>query len=176
MAKIVVGVDGSVVSKSALAWAAEYARAIRARLVVVRVHEPVGDPSVATLGSALAYAPTLSGPEQGHTLTAVARERVHSAQQTAKERLEHELRRTLQQVGVAGLDVETVVVADRRPSRVLEEHSRYADLLVVGSRGMGGVRGMLLGSVSQHVTQHSACPVVVVPSPSRQQEHARHRI
>ena len=175
MANVVVGVDGSHTSKTALEWAARYARMSRNKLVVVRVHEPVGDPSAATLGSALAYSPTLSSSEQGHTLTTLARERAHTAQQGAQERIGQQLRRMLREADVSGVEIETAVIADRRPSRVLEDYSRYAELLVVGSRGMGGVKGMLLGSVSQHVTQHSACPVVVIPAPSRTRRHVRHR-
>jgi nucleotide-binding universal stress UspA family protein len=38
-----------------------------------------------------------------------------------------------------------------------------AELLVVGSRGRGAVRGMLLGSVALHCVVHAPCPVMVVP-------------
>jgi nucleotide-binding universal stress UspA family protein len=46
----------------------------------------------------------------------------------------------------------------------LIDASEGADLLVVGSRGRGGFRGLLLGSVSQQCTLHARCPVVIVRS------------
>lgn len=58
--------------------------------------------------------------------------------------------------------VEEVVVRDG-PAHVLLEHARTAQLVVVGSRGRGGFRGLLLGSTSQAMIQHAACPVAVVP-------------
>ena len=59
--------------------------------------------------------------------------------------------------------VEQVVVRDG-PAHVLLEHARTAQLVVVGSRGRGGFRGLLLGSTSQAMIHHAACPVVVVPT------------
>ena len=58
-----------------------------------------------------------------------------------------------------------VKVVEGSPVDVLHDESRDAAVVVVGSRGRGGFSGLLLGSVSQRVAQHAACPVVIVPSP-----------
>jgi nucleotide-binding universal stress UspA family protein len=69
-------------------------------------------------------------------------------------------------------------VKKRHPSlevAVLSEQGQPADLLldqddatliVVGKRGLGGFKSLLLGSVSQQVVQHATCPVIVVSQPA----------
>ena len=61
------------------------------------------------------------------------------------------------------LEVETEVI-ELPPIQALMNASRNADLLVVGRRGLGGLRGLLLGSVSQHCAEHAQCPVVIIPA------------
>jgi nucleotide-binding universal stress UspA family protein len=68
-------------------------------------------------------------------------------------------RDVLGELGAGPVDVVTV---DGQPSAALTEESRRAIVVVVGSRGHGALAGAAQGSVSQHVSRHAACPVVVV--------------
>jgi nucleotide-binding universal stress UspA family protein len=65
---------------------------------------------------------------------------------------------------LADTEIDYVAMGDRHPSEALLRASNDADLLVVGSRGLGGFGGLLLGSISQQCVQHATCPVLVVRS------------
>lgn len=55
------------------------------------------------------------------------------------------------------------VVIEGDPAQVLAVHSHELGLLVMGSRGYGPLRRVLLGSVSDAILEHAACPVMIVP-------------
>jgi nucleotide-binding universal stress UspA family protein len=61
------------------------------------------------------------------------------------------------------------VTHDGLAAKDLIDASKGADLLVVGSRGFGGFKGLLLGSVSQQCALHAHCPVVIVHPPEVQE-------
>jgi len=174
VASIVVGVDASPDSKKALAWAAGEARLRQAVLRVVyafHARELAAPEYVPTEHGLVGGGvnPPLdaydAGPVAKPDMDATLRDRTRfeeAARSTAQEVLSsvlYELRDTL-----AGVEVERVVIDDRHPAEALVEASGGADLLVVGSRGRGGFKQLLLGSVSHAVVMHSVCPVVVVPS------------
>lgn len=58
--------------------------------------------------------------------------------------------------------------AEGRPGAVLVEQSRGSQLLALGSRGRGGFRGLVMGSVSQQLLAHAPCPVGVLHSTATQ--------
>jgi nucleotide-binding universal stress UspA family protein len=73
------------------------------------------------------------------------------------------LRDVVESVRLAHPAVELETAALPGPAaQVLVDLSADADLLVVGSRGLGGFAGLLLGSVSTHCVHHAHCPVTVV--------------
>lgn len=146
--RIVVGVDGSEHAARALDHAIEEARR--------RIAAGDDDVTIEAIHSyhAVVYTP---GMELGYGV------------QPPKEKLEAEaMERLLAALEDTPRDlpIDPIVVADS-PAHALLEAGRGADLLVVGSRGHGGFRGLLLGSTSLQVVTHAPCPVVVVPPPGR---------
>ncbi len=140
---VVVGVDGSASSGHALTWAIDQAGAERRGLVVVHAVGPVGAVWTDQDGT-----DSRTGLPDTTPLLADGQQMVDDACDEARRRL-------------PGLDVHGVLrVAD--PRDVLLALARRAEVLVVGSRGRGPVRRLLLGSVSVSVVRHATCPVVVV--------------
>jgi len=84
---------------------------------------------------------------------------VDLARQSGERVLADGLRRAKDLVGPG--EVRPLLI-NGHPTAVLCERSRDADMVVVGSRGRGGIAGMLLGSVGWQVAAHAHCPVVVV--------------
>jgi nucleotide-binding universal stress UspA family protein len=144
MSTIVIGIDHSDGAKAALRFALEEARLRQATLRAVHAWQ------FAYLG-----APGIEGtnPHAGGEFEAL-----RSAAEAA-------LDATLQEVAADAKEVEIERrVVQGTPAAVLVEESRGADLLVVGSRGLGGFAQLLLGSVSQQCAHHAECPVVIVRS------------
>jgi nucleotide-binding universal stress UspA family protein len=137
---VVVGVDGSEESVSALRWAARYAAAAGASVrAVLAWHYPTA----------------ASVPPVGVAPAAVSSE------------VEGRVKATLAEaIAKAAPDVPGVQIGSEirygHPAEVLIDESGRADLLVVGRRGHGGFLGMLVGSVSLHCVNAAECPVVVV--------------
>ena len=138
-APILVGIDGSASASDALEWAVEEARLRNQKLRIVHVF------------SALV---SMVGTEAGTTV----QEHFAVAENDARRTFDAALEKA---PSLEGLDVERVLIPGS-PAEQLVGASQDASLLVVGSRGLGNIRGMLLGSVSMRCVQQAHCSVVVV--------------
>lgn len=130
---IVVGVDGTPPSITALRLAGTLAPLLKARIRVVTCWQfriAVGT-----------FTPVLWNPEEEALKVCAA------AVATAFD-------------GAPPADLE-MVTSEGTAARKLVEESRTAQMVVVGSRGRGGFEGLLPGGVSATVAEHAACPVLV---------------
>jgi nucleotide-binding universal stress UspA family protein len=75
------------------------------------------------------------------------------------------LRSTVAAVAGDGADKVELIVSESPAGPALIDNAHDAELIVVGRRGRGAVKSLVLGSVSAYVLQHSACPVLVMPAP-----------
>lgn len=141
---IVVGVDGSVPSIEALVWAAKEAALRGSKLHAVQAWEP----PVGALGI-----PAEATSAQGWF------------SEDFVQNLRQQLERTVQEAvsGVAEVDFHTSVLEGNPVGVIIDVATlEDAELLVLGSRGQGGFKTLLLGSVSEQCVRHAKCPVVVI--------------
>lgn len=135
---VVVGYDGSDVSRRAVLWAAQHAAATRLPLVVM--HCWMKPSHALEFGSGI--------ESKDRTLQA-------AAERTAAEGLD------LAKQSEPGVNTSVHLIVGH-PSEVFTQASKEASLLVTGSRGLGGFKGLLIGSVSLHLAASASCPVAVV--------------
>lgn len=146
--RIVVGLDGSEGSVRALRWAVETAKPLDAEVVAVQVHDVSS-----SLPGPMGVAPPIDNGEW-----------------------RKELQRTLDQdwyapLREAGVRYHAIFNEENGPAaaalmRIARQEG--ADMIVVGSRDLGGFAELLLGSVSHQLAHHSPVPVVIVPPVQKQ--------
>jgi nucleotide-binding universal stress UspA family protein len=142
MPGIIVGIDGSVHSRRALEWAISEAAIRRAPLTVLTVQQ-----AVAGYWGPVVYP---QEPDLAEQAAKVAQEETDSVLET----LDAGSRPPSVSVrAVVGLPADELLAA-----------AQDADMIVVGSRGAGGFKKLLMGSVSSQITHHARCPVVVIPA------------
>ena len=135
---VVVGVDGSDASTGAVAYAANTASTRRIPLMLVTSY---------TMPAAM-FAEGMIPP------------------QPVYDELERECMPIIEKARETALKVAPEIevshaIVEGNPSQVLIDYSRKCKLIVLGSRGLGGIKGMVLGSVSASVASHAFSPVVV---------------
>jgi nucleotide-binding universal stress UspA family protein len=144
---IVVGVDGSPASMNALRWAVERARPG----ATIRAVHVWGLPTMAALPGPLG---TTSLP-------------LDALEENARTLLDAAIGAVVPDPAAASIEP---VLREGPGAATLLEEAEGADLLVVGTRGVGGFRGLLVGSVADQVVKHATCPVVIVPAPQEEEQ------
>jgi len=149
--KVLVATDGSREAQLAAQSAADLSNKTHSELHLVHVFgiAPVGPP-VYPEASTLQSVEFEAESDQRHTIT----------EQRAREVLDAEVQK-IRSVGatVAG---EHLIEGWVAPGIVGLAEELGAGLIVMGSRGLGGIRRALMGSVSETVVRHAHCPVMVV--------------
>ncbi|MGW3680454.1 universal stress protein [Streptomyces prasinus] len=133
---VTVGLDGSAESRAAADWAAREARLLGLPLRLVHVRKPVPE-------------------RKGRASLVGTDDRQRGAEQMVREVAEGVRARH------SGLDV-TTEQSSGRPAEVLARAAEGSELLVLGSRGLSGIGGFLVGSVGLSVVAHVERPVVLV--------------
>jgi nucleotide-binding universal stress UspA family protein len=156
---ILIAYDGSADAQAAIDTAGELMKGQPA--TVLTVWERLSD-LVARTGSGMAIGEV--------DFESADRSSENQARERAEEGSERAKRAGLESVAL------TSVREDSIAATILAQADAVgARVIVMGTRGLTGLKSLLLGSVSHHVLQHANRPVVVVPSPATASERAAHR-
>ncbi|MGQ9720580.1 MAG: universal stress protein [Candidatus Jordarchaeum sp.] len=146
--KILVALDGSVYSDKVAKYGGDLAQRYNAKITLIHVFEP----------------PTLVMPVGGMETSMPAAEieltnRIIEEINTKAKKFLNQYKKGL----AKGLEVEIIVEKGNISNTILifAEENNY-DLIVVGSRGFGDIKRFFLGSVSDKVSKHAHCPVLIV--------------
>jgi nucleotide-binding universal stress UspA family protein len=137
-AAVVAGIDDSAIAPAVLAFAAQQATARKVPLRIIH-----------------AWPPVTGLWEETPIVTGVV---------TGSERQPFDEMVTLVRDTYPDLRIDAEALVEH-PAAALTTASATAQLLVVGTRGRGALRGLLLGSISQHMLRHAACPIAVIHDP-----------
>jgi len=141
--KILVPLDGSIRAKIAAENAIELAKCMDAGILFFHVI-PALPPYVNK------YSDRLGGAYQ----------QIHDELQTTGEEIMEQARNEFGKYGVR-MDIK-VIWGNPAMEICREAKEGRFDLIVIGSRGLGEIKGYLMGSVSNRVTRHASCPVLIV--------------
>lgn len=135
---ILLAVDGSEYALRAARVAANLAHAMNSQtLRIVVAYDPIP--------------PYLGEPNLQHAINA----RLNEAQEI--------LQKAVQTVGNVSAEIHTEYIEGDAAETIIEvARTRHSDVIVMGSRGLGRLTGLLLGSTSQKVVSHAPCPVLIV--------------
>jgi nucleotide-binding universal stress UspA family protein len=153
--KILAAIDGSEASYMALDFAVSLAKKYSASLTILAVVEPLSPTPSPTIP------PGVVEPYMNEVKTYY------------KGILEKAMERAAE--GNKRLDVNTILLHGRAWEKIVGEcRNGGYDLLVMGSRGLGGIKGFILGSVSKRAVEEAPCPVLIVKSAAGQDSQAAH--
>lgn len=149
--KILVAFDGSEASKHALDHAVNFAESFHSELLILSVVPRVMMPVFPDEG--FGAAPITAAQDMGEYQDKMKEIYHKSLDEARKDINDH----------FPGMKVETLLMEGRPSSTIVSAADEYdADLIVIGSRGIGGITGWILGSTSRNVVESCTKPILVV--------------
>ncbi len=142
MKPILVGVDGSASSRKALQWAVDEAALRNTGVQVLHAYRTE-------------YIYYMDLPVVAQVIPRFDKEA--SAKMVVQEVVD-----SVDNPDNVAIDIE--FINSGNPAGELIDRSEQNELIVLGSRGLGGLAGLLLGSVTHKVVQHSKCAVTIIPT------------